>query len=540
MDVGLSNRHWICFSFTFLFLLSTCPAQNFRFQKLTRHYQDPPDPVTIETATYLGSKGSEWLSGGGFLPDGRLLVGGTSWGPSLEIAGREAEVLGEDNLAAGPIETGTDRKGRKVLPDWRHSNGTPFLVWLSGDLKTVEKQVRLAWKTGAATAMEVDPEGNIFLAGIVGPAFQGSVQAEDILIGRTNASSSAYVIKINSGGDTILWARTMPDAGKGVSLRLSQDRVLVQAAWAYSFSLDGELKEYIELPVDKKKKCAVNPADLSYCLGFDRNTRTGHEPWRQPCLQIMPSSAQLEKGAQEKKLYQWSPKLVGSKPYRLVSDSSFQTMHYAHDGALWAVGWSDGGNTVLRRQPLDLDAPTPFKGLGFSAWGAGVLGLSHIIKLDPSTCELQGQTLWCGFLSNVDKPNTVIVNALSIATDGSVLLGGNSAFGLIQTGDALHHDPAAPGGPYIAVLNKDLSSIRFSSAMVACAKVNVSDDRTQWRIVPSIVNNRHKVLFLTSAIQEEAGYAALAPAPTRQAMQPAFAGGESDGYFVLMDLGPVE
>ena len=150
------------------------------------------------------------------------------------------------------------------------------------------------------------------------------------------------------------------------------------------------------------------------------------------------------------------------------------------------------------------------------------------------------QTLWCGFLGGRDKPNSVMVNIIRTGTDGSVLLGGASAFGLIQTGNALHPYPERPGGTYIAVLKNDLSSIRFSSSMMACGKVSQNDDGAKWNIVSGTVNGRHKALYLTSAIEKEGAYADPCPAPTRNALQETLAGGNCDGYFVLIDLGPVQ
>ncbi len=521
-----------------VFTILTPSTQANRFRRYTAHYKAPPNPVSVEIATYLGSEGSEWLSGGGFLSDGTVIAGGTSWGPSLKIHGSKAKLIGkEDSKAPDEPEIKKDRKGREVLPGWRHQNGTPFISWISSDLKSVEKVVRFPWRTGPATSVRVFND-EIYIAGMAGPQFDSAIESVHISQGSTNSTERGFVLKLDSVGQDLLWAKTFPHPGKGVQIRVHNDRILVEGAHVYAFDTHGTLQEYSPAPPASKWRRAVSPVDFSYCFGYDRNTRTGREPWRQPCLHIAPSEEEREKGAEGRNLYQWNPKLVGSNKYRLVSDSSIRNMYYTDDGMLWAVGWSDGGNTVLRKLPLDLDKGTPFKGLGFSAWGAGVLSLAHIIKINPKTYEVLNQTLWCGFLSGKDKPNSVKIDSFSIATDGSVLMAGASAFGLIQTGDALNIHPGSPGGTYISVLNHDLSSIRFSSSIAACGKVDLHDDGHKWSIVSQEVNGRHKVLFATSAIEKEAAYSDPKPAPTRNALQEGLKGGECDGYFVVMDLGP--
>jgi hypothetical protein len=514
-------------------------VQASRFESYTKQYKDPPDPVTVEAATYLGSAGSEWLAGGGFAHDGTVVVGGTSWGPSLEIAGSEAVVLGSSQAAPALVELQVDSKGRKVFPDWRHPNGTPFVAWFTPGIKSVARVVRLPWQTGPATDIRVDGEGAVYIAGMTGPNFDGAVKAESVST-NSGENTRAFVIKLAPDGSKIIWARTFADAGKGVRLRLHNGRILAEGGWVYVFMPDGRMERVAEVGKAGSWRRAVNPVDFSFCFGYDRNTKTGREPWRQPCLHIAPAPDDAEGGKEGRNLYQWDPKLVGSSKYRLVSDSSFKAMHYTDDGMLWAAGWSDGGNTVLTRSPLNLDEGISFKGLGFSAWGAGALSLAHIIKINPKTYEVASQTLWCGYLSGKDKPNSVTVDRIDTATDGSVLLSGGSAFGFIQTGNALHPYPDAPGGPYIAVLKSDLSSIRFSSSMLACGKVSLSDDGAKWNTISGVAGGRHKVLFLTSAIEKEGAYAEAAPAPARNAVQEHFAGGECDGYLVLMDLGPVQ
>jgi len=72
-------------------------------------------PASVETATFIGSKGTEWLATGVFLSDGRILLAGSSHDPELELFGKQAKVVGKDGrpfpvvdqwLPLGSVETG--------------------------------------------------------------------------------------------------------------------------------------------------------------------------------------------------------------------------------------------------------------------------------------------------------------------------------------------------------------------------------------------------------------------------------------------------
>jgi hypothetical protein len=320
---------------------------------------------------------------------------------------------------------------------------------------------------------------------------------------------------------------------KGVMLRFDKAGNLnAEAGWVYVFRPDGTLDRAAKIRKVKDWARGVNPVDQSFVLGGDHNTSTGREPWRQPFLEI------YDKDGQKKfDYYRWDPKLVGTDKYRLVSDSDFRYFHFDDSGMLYAVGWSDGGNTVFERQPTSLDKPVAASGLGFSTWGANAGSFAHIMKIDTVAGETRNKTVWCGFLKGKEKPSGAGIEHLRVATDGSVVLAGGSAFGLIQTGDALHPFPDDPGGPYVAVLDRELSSIRFSSTIVAAGKVPIREGE-KWNTASVVVNGRHKLLFVSGAIAKEGCYAEPRPAPTRNGVQETFAGGLADGYFILMDLGP--
>ncbi|MGC9453330.1 MAG: hypothetical protein ACP5HU_00555 [Phycisphaerae bacterium] len=519
-------------------LCAAVVVQAGRFDQYTRKYQEPPNPVNLRTASLLGGPGTEWISAAAVLSDGTVVAGGTALGPVLEVAGSEVTaVLGTDSAEPVGFE-GDD------TPRWDAEGGTGFVVWLSPDYQNVARAVRLPWRAGGVTDMVAGEDGAVYITGKTGETFDSLGEAEDITPSDSVAEGETwgYVARLNRSGDRIEWIKRFRDAYKGPRLRMRSDgNLFVEAADFFVLAPDGRVVQAVEGRRTKSWYRAVDPDDLTLALGYDRNTRTGREPWRQPTLSIVGSDGELRFD-----LYQWDPKLVGTDQYRLVSDSSFRrnTMYFADDGTLWAVGWSDGGNTVLERQPRDLDEKVPFGGLGFSSWGAGVLSLSHIIQLDPETGEVLNKTLWCAFLPNPDrdKPNSARVNVLQTAADGSVLMAGSSAAGLIQTGDNLLGE-GTPGGNYVAILEEDLSDIRFSSALPATAEVLLRDNAAggeKWAIATGVVNGRAMGVFVCGAVAEKGAYTEPRPAPTRNAVQEDFGGGATDGYLMIFDLGEAE
>src|SRR4051794_30237563 len=63
-----------------------------------KFWEDTPDQADVLAATYVGGKGHEWLVGGGFQPDGTVVLTGNVLGPVLELA-VPVQVLGEDRPA---------------------------------------------------------------------------------------------------------------------------------------------------------------------------------------------------------------------------------------------------------------------------------------------------------------------------------------------------------------------------------------------------------------------------------------------------------
>ena len=108
----------------------------------------------------------------------------------------------------------------------------------------------------------------------------------------------------------------------------------------------------------------------------------------------------------------------------------------AASGDLVVGGWSDGGNSCFLNQPYDLTIRRKASKFGDSTWGAGVLSVAHIMKLDSETMELQGGCTWLTYNPTENKPNSCRINSLNELSDGRVVFTGGSTFGLIESPDA--------------------------------------------------------------------------------------------------------
>ncbi len=511
---------------------ATAARGDTRYHQYTRKFEKPNRPVKILSAGHLGGEGLEWLSGAGFASDGTMVVAGTALKGPLSVGGVKATVVGEDASAPGLDESSlTDRKGR-FRPNWKHRNAAGFVAWIAPGPGKVLRVVRLPWKSGAVTDLAVGDDDSVYLVGRAGANVRDLGATDVSKEGAETHGTATFVVKLSKVGK-LQWCRAFADAGAGPRIYIRPDGdILAAGGWGYLFSPDGRLGKILEFwrVSGERWNRGINPVDLTCSAGGDSNTGTGREPWRKPRCFVN------HLGERPMELYAWNSHLVGVDSLRLVSDSALRYFHYTPDGrTLYMVGWSDGGNSVLERQPYDLRKGVDAKGLGFSSWGAGVLSVAHLIRMDPKTAEVSAKTTWLAYLGDKNKPNGLNVRTLSTGTEGSVLLAGGSAWGLIQTGDKLHD--GEPGGPYIAVMTEHLDDLRFSSILpgTGVAEVRVKEN---WTMTSANVRGRSLALFVCGAGETGKHYDEQPqPAPTVDPVQKTFGGGRLDGYYVLMDLG---
>lgn len=534
----------------FLAALGVTDAQqpNNRFDQFTRQFASTPDQATILAASYIGGAGTEWLVGGGIQPDGTIVLAGVALGPTLDIAGAQGKVIGTDTPAppAPDKKQQKDKKGNPVTDKqgnpkyegltWKHDQATAFVVRLSSDLKQVKSVTRLPWKAGGLTSAAVDGEGNIYLAGPASDGIKAAGPAEELPVGDTGAKSGSckhtYLARLSPDAAKVVWlkhfrgfsAAPEVDVGKDGKIRFTGPDLRV-------FDKSGTLESTVIVPGGITARTAIHPRNGTFARGGEHHWHTGREPYRDPILNIYTPQGKLLY-----ELYNWDGPLVGLDNLRLVSDSAVKIVRYDDEGNLILAAWSDGGNSVMYREPNDLRTPSKkMGGLGFSAYGAGVLSCSYLIRIETDNYKVIGGTPWLAFLRNNNKPNSINIDTLGFASDGSICFGGSSAWGLIQTGNAI--GGGEPAGPYVAVLNKDCNSLRFCSAMPSCGKVEINDGG-RWGVVRGVLKGRPVALFLGGAVDEEDVYGKRLPAPTVNPGQPRFGGGLTDGHALLLDLGP--
>lgn len=540
----VNDRFWL----TLLLLLAPLPARGqSRFEQLTQRFQNSPEQARVLCASYLGSSGTEWLVSGGFQPDGAIVLVGCTLGPTFEFPPTPVTVLGRDGSAPEPYspEPQKDKSGKPVLtkdgrpkyvdPSWKHASGTAFVVRLDATAKKVVSASRFPWKSAGVTAAVVDADGAIYLAG---PAREGIAtvsctdRAELKPLANApdkGATPMVYLAKLSATADRVLWLRTLASPANAPEVEIDRaGKIRFSSADLRVFDRQGKLERVVAVPGGLGRTTAVHPETGIIVKGGERHWPTGREPYRDPKLDIYRPDGKLLY-----ELYHWDGPLVGLDNLRLVSDSAIRLLRFDDHGDLLLYAWSDGGNSVMYREPYDVRTfSKKMDGLKMSAYGANVLSCAYLIRLDSQTYQVKGGTLWLAYLKDKDKPNSITVDTLGLGPDGSVCIAGNSAWGLIRTGNAI--GGGEPAGPYITVMTPDCTSLRFSSDMPACAKADLKDG-SKWGIVRGTVQGKHRVLYLTAAIATEENYGKTLTAPTVNALQPKHAGGHLDGHFTLLE-----
>lgn len=528
-----------------LLLVPSALAQG-RFEEFTRKFKQTKDQVSVVGAGYLGGGGTEWLASGGIQPEGTIVVVGVTLGPTFEIGAHKVTVLGKDGKAPAAPEQPLkldknnkpikDKKTGKTIPEpflWNHPSATAFVVRLSSDLKTIKSVARLPWKAGGATACVVDNKGNIYVAGPAGENLPSVSGERKTLLQKDTAMKSGgckqiYLAKLSSDASKVMWLRTLAGTSDAPRLNMnSSGKIQLQSADLRTFDTDGKQTAVFVFPgglttrqgATNVRTTAINPKDGTIVRAGEHHWHTKREPYRDPILNIHKPDGKLLY-----ELYNWDGPFVGLDNLRLVSDSAVRRVAFDEDGNLVIYAWSDGGNSVMYREPNDIRKTSDkLKGLGMSAWGAGVLSCAYIIKIETKNYKVVGGALWLAY-TNRNKPNSVWINTLGFAGDGSVCFGGTSAWGLIETGNKLNN--GQPTGPYITVLNKDCSSVRFSSVLPGAGITDVADGN-RWGIIRGKIKGKPVVLFVGGA-----GEGAV----TSKGPQAKYGGGLSDGYMVLLDL----
>lgn len=494
-----------------------------------------PMPAPVLTSTYLGTKGTEWLAGGGFQPDGTVVTAGTSLGPALDFPGIRVRVVGTDVKA--PAEPQPQLFDSRSQPGfgWMHPQATPFLVRISSDLKTILAVTRFPWLSGSITSCAVDETGHIYIAGTAGPGLASvstdvaTLESPQLLDGKKEADNDprvwkqAYVARLNPAADKVLWVRFVQNPNQSVfppEVRCFADGTLqftsadarqLTSAGAETLRMDPTIAKAMP---DRQRAYDVRRGWLM--VATEHHSPTGHEPWRCGYVNLRDRT-----GTSFLTLYNWSGPFVGANDH-LVSDSFFVGSRFGINGDLLLLGNSDGGNSMFNREPLDLLTVTPkMKGLGYSAAGAGATKLFYLIRVSSVTWRVVGGTIF--------SPGTGVIDYLD-AVDNSMLMVMHGRVHLTED----HLCKGLPLGQQILVTDPECTIHRFSSPMLGCGEAQVG--RSSWGITSGMVNGRPRALFVTGAKAKAEVYDWDFEVPRQNAMQPDFGGGFLDGHLTVIDL----
>ncbi|MEO8616842.1 MAG: hypothetical protein ABI600_17000, partial [Luteolibacter sp.] len=431
----------------------------------------------------------------------------------------------------GNPKTNKDGSPSLKKPSWQDAGVTGYIIRASADLKSILSTQRLPWESGAITSCAVAQDGTIYLAGKANDSIVHLTKDTEELhvVSRSEngaACNHAFIAKLSADASSVIWLRHAkgPSNAPKVSI-LSDGSLTFTAQRLWNISTSGAESASIQIPNCPGPLIAVNPKDGSIARGGEHHSPTGREPWRCPTLNINDPD-----GTQRHQFYDWLGPYVGLDNLRLVSDTAVRRVTYDPDGNLFLYLWSDGGNSVALREPFDIRMPASnFQGLGFGAWGAGVLSAAYLIRIDPKTYQVKDGTMWLAYLESVNKPNTAWIDQLAFAPDGSVCFTGRAANCVIQTSNRLSQ---CNSEQHIVILNENLRSIRFSSTVPGSGQAQIGDGDETWGICSANSGNKQRVLFLTGASEGAGEF----KTPTVNASQNSFGGGWMDGYAVLLEM----
>jgi len=491
------------------------------------------DQAEVVTASLLGGKGTEWLVGGDFLADKTLVLAGNVAGGTFDL-GVKPTVLGADGAAPGEVQRPKNKKGEPQPYTWGQSGVTGFVVRMSPDYKKVVSVARLPWDSAAITSIVADKDG-IYIAGkatdkiksLAGPARELPVSPDAER--KTGLIDFTFVARLSSDASKIHWVRTARGLSDAPRLSFRKDGKLIFAAQdVKTLDSSGEVVSAAVIPGGVRETSSVNPVDGTIVKGGEHHWGTGREPWRCPILNVHEPDGRLRY-----QLYDWGGPYVGLDNCRQVSDSAVRLVQHDNEGNVSFFAWSDGGNSVMTSMPQDVRMGVGLRGTGLNAAGANVSSFGYIVKLEPKDYRPIGYTFWCARYNG--KPNGITVTNMGKTDDGSLAFSGGSAWGLIQSPNFI--GKSEPAGNYVAVLSPDMSGVRFCSAIPAVGTgVAGNDDSDVVGIGSGTVDGKPLVVF-TAGVQEKGDtYGHIAPPPTVNAAQEKFGGGNSDGWFLVLDL----
>lgn len=422
-----------------------------RYERTTKRYAGQKTLATIiGRATVSSAGGTELIAGGG-LADGRHWSAGQ---------------------ARGALAIPPGAQVRQVRIDRAHGSGSgsgsPIVVLWKNQLASVDRILSLPEGLRLVDACTTASDRIILLVDEAAPSTAEPTGGDDKR--RVPAPTQRAVICLKPDG-TLIWSRSIGTAS--VPSRLwtdAQGRIYADASGLQRIAADGSKSERVaaRASTDRDRWLAVEPDGAHAWYGGDRNTRLANGgPYRQPFLyRIQLGGAP----AAETVFYQPDPKAVGS----LESDSRPNDLCIAPDGRMIMAGWSDGGNTVLYRNPLDHrseqlpEAAAALEGSNVN----GALSCGHLVWFNAKQVAIRHAS-WVSYLPMTfatakvrGRANTAMINRVTWLGKDGIAFAGEAATGLPQTPGAIFTPPtdgSRYGGRTFTIMRGDGSSVLYSS-----------------------------------------------------------------------------
>ena len=488
-----------------------------RYVQYSRSGRGDEGRVRLQGATFFGGEGRESFDAGGFTRDGSIVL--------------VASLGSFDFLGRTPIRTlGPDPSLDRVPGYYQR---TPSLVLYGPDLERIEEIVRFPLGVGRASHILFGADDAIHLLVRPGPhteAFFQSLSRKQVLGDPLGGVPHSYLFRVSPDRSRVDWGVKFENLSISAT-GYPGERILVRSG-SFSRLVDQRTGRLEEGPVvqrvggGKLHDELVHPETGSFFRGGENHSGTGLEPWRSPWLRKYTREGEIEWTA-----YDWTGPIVGVAFFRLVSDSAVMEVKLGGDGNLLLQGWSDGGNSVFTRQPYDLREPVPMGGWCSTIWGANVLSVPYLIRMDADTQEVYGVTRYNSYLPTSNKPNSITFKDYTTTESGDVVVTGESAFGFVETWDAwvtpwIHEYrenefATAKGGTFLTVFQPDMKRARLATVLPGVRN-------------PRFATRGNKVLLYGQAAPSGSSYGRELSTLLKKPLQE-FGGGQTDAYVMLID-----
>ncbi len=500
-------------------------ADGYRFETYTGRYvqysnaaRGDDGRVQVMAATYFGGEDEERFEAAAFMADGSIMMVAST--RDLDFLGRSVRqrVLGQDgNLDMVP----------------RAYYRTPTMVHYSADLSRIVEIVRLPWGTGRCTQAFFGPDDALYLVVAPGPTMPGffaGLRNTRISGHERGGGLHHFLLRISPDRSRVDWAVKFRHGGFQASL-YPDNRIAVRQH-TQVYLIDQRRGTVSDGPTvitggGRVLGRAIHPVTGAFYFGGEYHNATGLEPWRNPWLRKFDSDGNWAWTA-----YDWTGPIVGVAQLRLVSDSRVEEIRIGADGNLLFSGWSDGGNSVFTRQPYDLRKPVPSSGWCNSIWGARVLSVPYLIRMDAETQEVYGMTRYMSYLPTSNIPNSARIGDFTTTESGEVAVTGGSAFSFVETWDAwvepwyIQHRKdefaTGKGGTFFTLFTADMRRPRIATIVPGISN-------------PQLATRGRYILLYGSARTQSQHYAHRLDTIIRNAIQPEHGGGAHDAYVMLID-----